>query len=552
MNVSGACNLNISHTYYSEQNEIPNACAIPVTIYEATSVLKNIADNITRQGPINIPNPNEQQQRWNTRYIASQNIASTMELMLACKPDLCVVYYTTTSKPVGLMILNKDGELSGYEIAGIITDFTERGIGKKLTEYAVNISYNESDYGGCVYLKVESLASRNIFMNLGFKDSGNGFLFLNPSESEQWIFENNRWSLKSTPLQHQSIAEDKEKIEERKRPLLKLDLKTFPVESNAMLYSDDPQQIRQVLTPQSVINALERVLPDSSPQIVKELDEHLRRVQDYIIQKRQPDDEILKYDSSIAIAIVNIENSRKDNLNLTLCDSIDNAISVIEFEIEKAPSHKRLIFRDTDIGQHYIFADVNIKPNASISIILFESADLGSISSYTLYATFSQKIQRLSAFSSIQMGIFDVNIQRSPADCLIFCLSFALKSYKHADQLANYHNLQHAGIPVTTYEYNVKRELFYKIGLNLYPPTILHADFIKHTHSKQVIHKQLESLSENDFLIRNMLTQKLHAGEKRLTEDGTITYLPSIEYKRRNLITRTLDTMVMKTDNDLI
>ncbi len=49
-----------------------------------------------------------------------------------------------------------------------------------------------------------------------------------------------------------------------------------------------------------------------------------------------------------------------------------------------------------------------------------------------------------------------------------------------------------------------------------------------------------------------MLTQKLHAGEKRLTEDGTRTYLPSIEYKRRNLITRTLDTMVMKTDNDLI
>lgn len=208
MKVSGTKNINISHSYQSGQSKMVTGGALPVTLNEATTVLRDIADHIARQGPVNIPHPDEQQQRWNARYAASQDIASGMELMLACEPDLCIVYYTTTSKPAGLMILNKEGELDGCEISGMITDFTEKGIGRKLTEYAVNFSYKKSGHNGQVYLKAASLGSQDIFVRMGFKDRCGGFLLLDPRECDKWKFDDNKWSLKSDqPLsEHDSTS----------------------------------------------------------------------------------------------------------------------------------------------------------------------------------------------------------------------------------------------------------------------------------------------------------------------------------------------------------
>jgi hypothetical protein len=203
MKASGTNSINISHSYHSGQSKMVKGGAAPVTIYEATTVLRDIADHISRQGPVNTPHPDEQQQRWNARYASSQDIASDMELMLACVPDLCVVYYTTTSKPAGLMILDKEGELDGCEISGMITDFTEKGIGRKLTEYAVNFSYNKSGYNGQVYLKAASLGYQEIFGRMGFKDRGDGFLLLDPLESDMWAFVDNKWSLKTNHISNQ-------------------------------------------------------------------------------------------------------------------------------------------------------------------------------------------------------------------------------------------------------------------------------------------------------------------------------------------------------------
>lgn len=602
MEVSGASSIQISRSYQGDQSEMVKERAVSVTLYEATTVLRDIADHISRQGSINVPHPDEQQQRWNARYSASQNIASDMELMLACEPDLCIVYYTATSKPVGLMILDKEGEIDECEISGMITDFTEKDIEKKLTEYAVNISQNESGHDGKVYLKAASLGSQEIFRSMGFKDKNDNFLSLNPRESDMWELVDNKWSLKAghslsqpaiekekksvtgssdkfespAPFAFENIVKDsqlrsrvlfqkntssesvineKDKISEisiqikpvvdgaerRKRPTLKLNLKeTAP---NVMLYESSSRQIQKTRSiPPSVTSALERVLPESSPAAVKELDEHLRRIQNYIVQQRQPDAEILKYDSSTIATVISMENTRKFNLNLTLCDSICDALAVLERE--KTPSHKRLIFRDTNIGQHYLFADISLKPDAPVSIILFESADLGSINSYTLYERFAHEAKKSPGLSNLRMSIFDVNIQRSPADCLIFCLSFALKSHKHIDFLANFHDSQHADLPITQHEHDVKTDLFSRIGFNLYPSTFLPADFIKHTHSREVIGKRLDSLPANDVSTRNMLTQKILAAEERLTEEGIRYYLPSIEYKRLDLITRTLNAMV--------
>jgi len=196
MEVSAASGINLYNSYKSEKSETVKGGAVPVTIDEATTVLRDIADHISRQGSVDVPHPNEQQQRWNARFEASQDIASDMELMLVCQPDLSVVYYSSTSKPAGLMVMDKNGELDGCEISGMITDFTEKGVGKKLTEYAVNVSFNESSYDGKLYLKAASLGSQEIFKSLGFKERDDGFLFLDPRESNQWDFSGDKWSLK--------------------------------------------------------------------------------------------------------------------------------------------------------------------------------------------------------------------------------------------------------------------------------------------------------------------------------------------------------------------
>lgn len=287
------------------------------------------------------------------------------------------------------------------------------------------------------------------------------------------------------------------------------------------------------------------MLPESSSATVKELDEHLRRIHNYIVQQRQPDAEILKYDSSTIATVISRENINISNLNLTLCDSLCEALAVLERE--KVPSHKRLIFRDTSIGQHYSFADISLKPDAPVSIILFEAAELGDMKTYTLYERFGREVKKIPTFSDLRMSIFDVNTQRSPADCLIFCLSFALHSHKHIDLLASWHNSQHADLPIIQHEHehDIKTDLFFRAGFNLYPSTFLPADFIKHSHSREVIGKRLDSLPEHDVSTRNMLTQKILAAEERLTEEGVRNFLPSIEYKRLELITRTLNAMVL-------
>ncbi len=60
MEVSGAGSIHISRSYQSDQSETVKERAVSVTFYEATTVLRDIADHISRQGSINVPHPDEQ------------------------------------------------------------------------------------------------------------------------------------------------------------------------------------------------------------------------------------------------------------------------------------------------------------------------------------------------------------------------------------------------------------------------------------------------------------------------------------------------------------
>lgn len=298
--------------------------------------------------------------------------------------------------------------------------------------------------------------------------------------------------------------------------------------------------------PEAVARALARTNSASLPAAAVDVSRHLHRAQQYIDDQLQPDKEILENDSATVAQILDAENARKPDLHLTVCESIAEVIARVGSD--QSPSHQRIIFRDPDAGLHYSFADICAQQGHPTSILLFESADLVSATAYSLYRKFAREIRLAPCLSDANVSIIDVNVQRSPADCLIFGLSFALKSHKHADLLMRWHKMQQASGHVTRPVIAMpvvepKAELYAEMGLHLYPSSMLPVDFIKHTHSREVIGKRLDLLEAGEGQTRAMLTQKIAAAERRLADGGERNYLPSIEYKRRDLLARTLNSM---------
>lgn len=294
--------------------------------------------------------------------------------------------------------------------------------------------------------------------------------------------------------------------------------------------------------PAPVVAALQTPL---SPQLCAPgqlLRAYLHYTQNHLDLEIQPDTDFLKQDVKIFTEIARIENARKAELNLTVCESVSEAIALIENT--PAPAHRRIIFRAGDIGPHFSFADISIRPGVPVSVILLESAYLGGFSTYTLYKIFSQHMKKSPQLCNAHMSIIDVNVQRSPADCLIFCFSFALKSHKHAALFSSWHDMHHTDNTFARPITNNGAALFAKLGFNLYPVSILPLDFIKHTQSREVIGRRLDTLhADEDLPARTLLTEKILAAERRISSNGYCYYLPSIEYKRRNLIARSLNIL---------
>lgn len=123
--------------------------------------------------------------------------------------------------------------------------------------------------------------------------------------------------------------------------------------------------------PAPVLAALQTTLPTSVCAPVQLLHAYLHCIQNYLDLEIQPEMDFLRQDVKAFSEITRIENARKTELNLTVCESVSEAIALMENM--PAPAHRRIIVRAADIGPHFTFADVSIRPDLPASIILLES-----------------------------------------------------------------------------------------------------------------------------------------------------------------------------------
>lgn len=275
-------------------------------------------------------------------------------------------------------------------------------------------------------------------------------------------------------------------------------------------------------------------MPSSLP--ADRLTSALRLAQRYVQCGRQPDTAVTLSDMASMREVARCENDRKTGLNLSLAGSMDEVVALLAGKAP--PFHLRLVFREPRHGYHHVFADIDAQPGQPLSAILIETA--AAASAHPLYQRFSQALgQFADRHDGMLLAVIDSHVQRSRGDCLIFCMSFALKSHRHASSFTRLHHDHRSGQLACA---RVKDDIFSGMDILLLPSALLPADFIKHTHSAQLIRERLLA-GNDDQDARALLRLKMasiEAGRRPEQAGASSGSRPSIEYKRLGLIRRAI------------
>lgn len=222
--------------------------------------------------------------------------------------------------------------------------------------------------------------------------------------------------------------------------------------------------------------------------------------------------------------------------------------------------------------------------------------------SKSLYHSLALALEALPEFKKVSVNIIPTGVQSSPNDCQIFSISFALKAYKHEKLFSQWHarclekamaygeinsddkkknvSQNRADLNLES-DFSEENHINSKLTITLGDKTsayvydyadscyLLPADFFKHTHSTKLIDKVCTNLektidacnsSDDKEKLKSNLEKILDIREKnweerwekegesggrhiKISQTKNIEkYLTSIEYKRRALILRTIET----------
>ncbi len=280
--------------------------------------------------------------------------------------------------------------------------------------------------------------------------------------------------------------------------------------------------------------ALKRPPEESASDAEKIIYEHLKWTQEKIDKKEEPPRlQIITYDKQSISGIVHTENLRKPDLNLTSGTTQDVAKS-----LTIPPSfHQRFVFRENTSTSHHIFADIHSILEAPLSIILIEPVYCEIFRLCPLIGYLKKNLP------DAHVSIINANIQHGAGSCAMFSLFFALKSYKHKDIFLKWHDAQHKGQPIEDQQADCLKQdkSLLNFPISSWRSSVLPPAFIKHAQSRTVIREYLKTVSEEDLLTHDMLNQNMSLQEERTdSNDKSSTRSVSCEYKRRNLLLRTL------------
>lgn len=347
--------------------------------------------------------------------------------------------------------------------------------------------------------------------------------------------------------------------------------------------------------------------------------EELRTQHKLIVSQQQRDSIDAQVKDSLSV-IVAVENRRHPELMLHLAhnkEALKAQLADYAKKIKKnfhwfTSVHERFIFKNTFGSEHYIFADIHAK-HGEISVIVLDSlnkCDLIEETSAQLtalhkacnpYYTFAELVKEFSVFDHAKVSIIPTGVQCSPADCVVFMISFALKAYKEKELFMKWHRALKNGRPLTsaignvvvqpnmltarhlsyinvhkqkidgreTVEDRTSRPLSEKIrdvdtcyaANQLLPPA-----FFKHASSSKVIQEKLDVLQQALRKNKNQLFLDVVSLRKKIRSDIAMlearkqqkeirevkgqkkTVLVSIEYKYRALLLRSIVRLEPESD----
>ncbi len=289
------------------------------------------------------------------------------------------------------------------------------------------------------------------------------------------------------------------------------------------------------------------------PQHLASLHQELQNVRSDIEGMRQPGRKTLNADLSNVRSIVESENRLKSGLNLRYFGDSHSFAQALSTAAPGA-RRERAVFRvdNRPGGPHHAVADIRHQSGKPPTLFVVEPTTMGIYDHLFSHQDLVRNIRAYPGLKDARIAVIDAGAQKSPADCVIFSLSFASKMHKEEALFDDWHEKLAKGESIGPQTDGKKLASGEPIidGLQVLPNS-----FFKHAHSMtqlfeqrpQIAHAPLGSESTSSGSAKTLSERKERYSQQRFTAEGQRTYNASIEFKRYNLLRRSIE-MAANTD----
>ncbi|AYZ95766.1 MULTISPECIES: YopJ/AvrA family T3SS effector serine/threonine acetyltransferase [Burkholderia] len=204
-------------------------------------------------------------------------------------------------------------------------------------------------------------------------------------------------------------------------------------------------------------------------------------------------------DEKLMPYLVEMANSRKPGLNLSYLSEPILIVEKLREAIDSRVESERYIVNLGERGTHFSALDYRLIDGIS-SLLMFEPANFNSLAVSLLAFRLKSILDRVDFFH-VKFSIFEMDIQRSGAECGIFSLALAKKLHKESAAIIELHRLNLAGEISVGDLYAAKNEIDKFLPPSLYKhaqSSFRIADYIKSNpgSDKVSVNKKGETLLE--------------------------------------------------------
>lgn len=219
------------------------------------------------------------------------------------------------------------------------------------------------------------------------------------------------------------------------------------------------------------------------------IEAQLARMQQYFHLERRADATTLGDDLDTMPHFIDLANRRDPDLQLSIAESASALLQRIK---RMPPSFRmRTILRSTENtigGAHHLYLDIERKDSGPLSILLIEPADFSyNQNGRAMVLALLILMMPDPYFNGRRMSCFNAAAQKSGSDCLIFCIDFALKAHRHAEEIAALHAIHHAGRAIGNDGDDPVIDQNNRDTLSVAPPRLLPFSFFEHMQSRSAL-----------------------------------------------------------------